>query len=333
MPTAQEVHAHNFAYQAVRDAEGALAPFDAANRDTGFAADHTPGNILMPKDAQDIHQRNYVLASVISEGHKIQAAEIHAAGFLNADDPVAISFWIISIAMVAATVFFLMEAFVLKTHWKTSLHVGALVTLVAAVHYFYMREYWVKFQMSPIVYRYIDWSITVPLQMVEFYLILTAVNPKIGGGMFWRLMIGTVCMLAFGYLGESGAMNPWLGFVLGMAGWGFILFEIFFGEAAKCAQQADKVNRHIKGSFDTMHSSSPSVGPSTRSDTSSDTSLDSGVTLLATSPTTLLTSSTRSLFAWPSGGPERRTPSTPWVTKMPSLCVTMLFQQCAWISC
>merc|ERR1719199_2189533 len=208
--TPQEVHAHNYAYEAVRDAEGALAPFNAANRDTAIAASLTPGNILQPMDGQDIHQRNYVIAEAVSEGHKIQAAEIHAAGFLNANDPVAISFWIISIAMVASTVFFLMEALTVKNHWKTSLHVGALVTLVAAVHYFYMREYWVKFQQSPIVYRYIDWSITVPLQMVEFYLILSAVNPNISGGMFWRLMIGTVAMLAFGYLGESGNMNPFI---------------------------------------------------------------------------------------------------------------------------
>merc|ERR1719188_2069773 len=206
----------------------------------------------MPKTALDFHQRNYVIDESISLGHKIQAAEIHAAGFLNANDPVAISFWIISIAMIAATVFFLMEALTLKTHWKTSLHVGALVTLVAAVHYFYMREYWVKFQQSPIVYRYIDWSITVPLQMIEFYLILSAVDPKIGGGMFWRLMLGTVAMLVFGYLGESGNMNAWLGFVLGMAGWGFILFEVFFGEAGQCAVAADKVNRHIKTAFNTM---------------------------------------------------------------------------------
>ena len=252
MPTPQEVHAHNYAYEAVRDAEGSLMPMDVANRDTGFAADHTPGNILMPKSAQDIHQRNYVIASVVSEGHKIQAAEIHAAGFLNADDPVAISFWIISIAMVASTVFFLMEAFVLKTHWKTSMHVGSLVTLVAAVHYFYMREYWVKFQQSPIIYRYIDWSITVPLQMIEFYLILSAVNPNIGGGIFWRLMVGTVAMLAFGYMGEAKIMNAWLGFILGMAGWGFILAEVFVGEASKCATAADKVNRHIKTSYDSM---------------------------------------------------------------------------------
>jgi len=91
-----------------------------------------------------------------------------------------------------------------------------------------------------------------PLQMIEFYLILAAVNPNISGGIFWRLMIGTVLMLTFGYLGESGQMNAWLGFCLGMSGWGFILFEIFFGEASKAAQMADKTNRYIKNCFDTM---------------------------------------------------------------------------------
>merc|ERR1711884_772681 len=100
-------------------------------------------------------------------------------GFLCPSDAVAISFWIISIAMVAATVFFLMESISAGAHWKTSMNVGALVTLVAAVHYFYMREFWVQLGASPIVYRYIDWSITVPLQMVEFYLILSAVQPNL----------------------------------------------------------------------------------------------------------------------------------------------------------
>merc|ERR1712146_561035 len=100
-------------------------------------------------------------------------------GFLNPNDAVAISFWIISISMVAATVFFLMESMVVGYHWKTSMNVGALVTLVAAVHYFYMREFWVIIHGSPILYRYIDWSITVPLQMIEFNLILKAVKPDI----------------------------------------------------------------------------------------------------------------------------------------------------------
>merc|ERR1712004_476475 len=97
---------------------------------------------------------------------------------------VAISFWIISIAMVASTVFFLMESMSVGHHWKTSMNVGALVTLVAAVHYFYMREYWVQIHESPIVYRYIDWSITIPLQMVEFNLILKAAGKDIGPAMF-----------------------------------------------------------------------------------------------------------------------------------------------------
>ena len=90
-------------------------------------------------------------------------AVIARAGFLDPNDPVAISFWIISIAMVASTVFFLMESKVVGSHWKTSLYCGALVTLVD----FYMREFWVQIHSSPILYRYIDWSITVPLQMIE----------------------------------------------------------------------------------------------------------------------------------------------------------------------
>jgi len=172
-------------------------------------------------------------------------------GFLDPNDAVAISFWIISISMVAATVFFLMESTAVASHWKTSLNVGALVTLVAAVHYFYMREFWVTIHMSPILYRYIDWSITVPLQMIEFYLILSAVNPSIGQGMFWRLLIGTIAMLAAGYMGEAQFINAWAGFAVGLAGWFFILFEIFMGEAGKTAGESS-VNKYVQASFSTM---------------------------------------------------------------------------------
>ena len=110
-------------------------------------------------------------------------------GFLNAHDPVAISFWIISIAMVASTVFFLMESFSINAHWKTSMNVGAQVTLIAGVHYFYMCGYWFNVGSSPIVYRYIDWTLTVPLQMIEFFLILSAADPNISA------IVDTVCQL------------------------------------------------------------------------------------------------------------------------------------------
>merc|ERR1711939_1267632 len=130
-----------------------------------------------------------------------------ADAFLTEHDGTAVSFWIISIAMIVATVFFYAEAATVHSHWKTSLHVGGLVTLVAAVHYMYMREYWVAVHASPIVYRYIDWSITVPLQMIEFNLIIKAAGGKIGPAGFWKLLIGTVVMLVCGYVGESNKDN------------------------------------------------------------------------------------------------------------------------------
>merc|ERR1712196_753216 len=79
----------------------------------------------------------------------------------------------------------------------------------------YMREFWVQIHSSPILYRYIDWSITVPLQMIEFYLILSAVQPNLGKGMFFRLLIGTIAMLAFGYAGEAGFLPAFVGFLMG----------------------------------------------------------------------------------------------------------------------
>jgi len=172
-----------------------------------------------------------------------------ADAFLQPSDGVAISFWIISIAMIAATVFFFAEASTVTSHWKTSLHVGGLVTLVAGVHYMYMREYWVQVHKSPIVYRYVDWSITVPLQMIEFNLILKAAGKNTTAAGFWKLLLGTVMMLAFGYMGETGIMPAVGGFAIGMCGWFFILFEIFAGEAGGLASDCSSA---VATSFNNM---------------------------------------------------------------------------------
>ena len=172
-----------------------------------------------------------------------------ASSNLASDDFVGISFWLISMALVASTVFFFMETQRVEGKWKTSLTVGGLVTLVAAVHYFYMRDVWVETGATPLVYRYIDWLITVPLQMIEFYLILTAVA-VVSGGIFWRLLIGTMIMLAGGYAGEAGYIDPTIGFVIGMAGWAYILYEIFFGEAGKVA--SDQAPESVQTAFSLM---------------------------------------------------------------------------------
>ena len=146
-------------------------------------------------------------------------------------DFVGISFWLATAIMLASTVFFLVERDNVRGKWKTSLTVAALVTGVAFWHYMYMRGVWIYTTESPTVYRYIDWLITVPLQIVEFYLILAAVT-SVSAGLFWKLLLGSLVMLVGGYLGETGVLERMPGFIIGMVGWAYVIYLIFFGEAA-----------------------------------------------------------------------------------------------------
>jgi len=172
-----------------------------------------------------------------------------ATAMLASNDYVGISFWTISMAMVAATVFFLMESNRLSGKWKTSMTVGALVTLIAAVHYFYMRDVWVETGESPTVYRYVDWIITVPLQMVEFYFILAAVT-AVSAGIFWRLLIRSLVMLVAGYAGEDRLIHACSDSIVGMAGSAYILYEIFAGEAGRVA--SERVSDSVKSAISAM---------------------------------------------------------------------------------
>lgn len=153
---------------------------------------------------------------------------------LDPSDYVGVSFWIISAAMVAATFFFYVERDRAVGKWKTSLSVAAMVTGIAAIHYFYMRGVWISTGESPTVFRYVDWLLTVPLQIIEFYLILTAIA-VVAASLFWRLLAASVIMLVTGYLAEvnAGSAVLWPLFVIGMVAWIYIIYEIFAGEASR----------------------------------------------------------------------------------------------------
>jgi bacteriorhodopsin len=168
---------------------------------------------------------------------------------LASDDFVGISFWLVSMALLASTAFFFIERASVPAGWRVSITVAGLVTGIAFIHYMYMRDVWIITGESPTVYRYIDWLITVPLLMLEFYFVLAAVN-KGNSGIFWRLLIGSVVMLVGGYLGEAGYINATLGFVIGMAGWFYILYEVFSGEAGKAASKSG--NKALVTAFGAM---------------------------------------------------------------------------------
>ena len=160
---------------------------------------------------------------------------------LGEGDFVGITFWIVSIGMWASTIFFFYEGMRVSSKWRTSMVVAGLITFIAAVHYMYMRDFWVATGESPTVYRYIDWILTVPLQMVEFFLILVAAGAAVSSGAFYRLLIGTLVMIVGGYLGEAGHISVLLGFIIGMIGWAVIIWEIFRGEASQAATTKESV--------------------------------------------------------------------------------------------
>jgi len=172
-----------------------------------------------------------------------------ATTILATDDFVGISFWVVSMGMIAATVFFFAERNTVAAAWRPSVSVAGLVTGVAFVHYMYMRGVWVETGETPTVYRYIDWLITVPLQIIEFYLILAAVR-KVPTSMLWRLLVASLIMFIFGYLGEAGYIAAIVGFIVGVAAWIYIIYEIFSGEAGKAMKGSG--NKALKTAFSAM---------------------------------------------------------------------------------
>lgn len=159
------------------------------------------------------------------------------------DDPVAFTFFTGYMAMFAASVFFFFERGRVEAKWKTSMLVSGLITGIAAVHYFYMRDYYAATGENPTALRYIDWTLTVPLMCVEFYLLTKPAGAKIG--LLWKLVFAAAFMLVTGYIGE--AFNPEGGDtthsvtwgVLSTFGYAYILYTTWFGEVKQLGDKSE----------------------------------------------------------------------------------------------
>lgn len=151
-----------------------------------------------------------------------------------ADNYVAFTFFIGTMAMMAASVFFFLELSNTDKAWRTSVLVSGLITFIAAVHYYYMRGYNLETGDSPTFFRYVDWLLTVPLMCVEFYLI----TKKAGGtvGLLWKLIFASVVMLVTGYFGETIYKDQSvLWGVISGAAYFYIVYLVWFGEVSKLA--------------------------------------------------------------------------------------------------
>eukprot|EP00392_Amoebophrya_sp_AT5.2_P012392 g12495.t1 len=158
------------------------------------------------------------------------------AMLLDGNDHVGLSFWLATGLMLAATAFFFFQVFLVPRRWANAMVAAGLVCGTAWHHYVHMKSIWADTKKAPTTYRYVDWFITVPIQVAQFYLILVAANPDsakpIGLLLFYRLILFSMLMLTFGYLGETGTIDNWIGFCLSFACYAYILYEVFLGEAA-----------------------------------------------------------------------------------------------------
>ena len=150
---------------------------------------------------------------------------------LSPTDIVGASFWLLSIAMIAAAIFFLAERNRVEGKWQTAVTLAATVMVIAAVHYFYLKDMWVATGQAPIVLRYVDWALSRPIQVVSFFILLSAVT-SLSTALFWRLLVGALVTVVAEFLGSAGYMSVTLGFLIGMVGWLYVLGELYLGEAS-----------------------------------------------------------------------------------------------------
>lgn len=153
-------------------------------------------------------------------------------------DPVAITFFIGYMAMLASSVFFLIERGSVDGKWKLSLLVSALITGIAAAHYYYMRDFYLQTGTSPTAFRYVDWTLTVPLMCVEFYLLTKPFGAK--GSTLLKLIIASLVMLITGYIGEtSGIDSNIMWGIFSTLGYLYIVYEVFAGDVAKLTKSSN----------------------------------------------------------------------------------------------
>ena len=174
------------------------------------------------------------------------------------------TFWIGFAAMLASTMFFFSAMNLVADKWKTSMLVSALITGIAALHYYYMRNAAMEGDITT-AYRYVDWILTVPLMCVEFYLILKPSGAT--KSLLWKLILLSTVMLVTGYFGGASklaksaggnvesahkmlckfvligwAIYP-IGYMAGTDGWYSVIFSGLAGQMDVIYNVGDAINK------------------------------------------------------------------------------------------
>ena len=126
--------------------------------------------------------------------------------------------------MFAAGIYFVATSGRIAERYRPAMYISALIVFVAGYHYFRIFQSWdAAFELAGAggmgrggtytaasdhvfneAYRYADWLLTVPLLIVELYIVTQARDAaKSARSSMTALIIATVLMLVTGYIGET----------------------------------------------------------------------------------------------------------------------------------
>lgn len=148
-------------------------------------------------------------------------------------------FWVGFVGMAAGTLYFLVERNSLAPEYRSTATVAALVTFVAAIHYYFMKQavgesgLLSEINGFPTEIRYINWLVTTPLLLIKFPLLLGLKGGK-GRSLLTKLVIADIIMIIGGYIGESSInlaggftqLGLWA-YVVGCIAWFYIIYLLF----------------------------------------------------------------------------------------------------------
>lgn len=143
-------------------------------------------------------------------------------------DLTAASYSVALFGLAATTILLLMGTGWVNRQWRLPVSLCAIAALVGIGASFEARDAWLAGQSVPVVYHYVGWSISMPLQVLAlFFMVQTAGH--LSAGLFWRLVVVSVLMIFVRYLGEAQFMHATLAFLIGLVFWLYILGELYFG--------------------------------------------------------------------------------------------------------
>ncbi|SDW19175.1 Bacteriorhodopsin [Marinococcus luteus] len=166
-------------------------------------------------------------------------------------------FWVGFVGMAAATLFFLVERSSLNPEYRSTATVAGLVTFVAAVHYYFMKDavgtsgLVSEIEAFPTEIRYVDWLITTPLLLIKFPLLL-GLKGKVGNLLLVKLLIADVIMIVSGYIGETSInaaggftqLGLW-SFVIGTAAWFYIIYLLYTSVTAAAKKKPAPIKKAL----------------------------------------------------------------------------------------